>query len=189
MLQGTTFATRSHMAMKWFRFGLLLTGLSAAACSGKSTQGAATEPSAAGSTASDDSNGSGASAGTAPNDVTNEPSSNESLDQYCSHVDCPASPQAVTPVCTSCPDDAVGNCQTNIYGGTERYASSCGGVTFLVHMGFDARVWHFDANGQLVGASFSSDTSGPRQYGRECGRTELTVDDLCAQLGGSGRTR
>ena len=150
----------------------LVTGaLGASACSGKATRKPGQEP-AQGGDAPEVSGGAAS--------VANQPPSAHAVSEYCSTAACPSSPEAITPTCMQCPDaaqTATPGCKENLYGGTRRYASSCGGVSVEVHFGFDRTIWHFDAAGQLIGISYSSDTSD-QEYGQQC-TPSGPEQDLC----------
>lgn len=113
--------------------------------------------------------------------------SEQSLSTYCAQRACPGAPGDVPTFCKECPggnEAPSAGCTANIFGGTRRYNSSCGGISVDVHAGFDHTVWHFNAEGALIGVSFSSDVGGEK-HGQQCEQTGMATD-LCATGGGGG---
>lgn len=92
-----------------------------------------------------------------------EASSRARLLLWAAHA-CPASAEEVPVVCMKCPAspmNAAVTCTENIFGGTRRYASSCGGQSVEVHFEFDSTIWNFDAGGP-PGTSWLSELLGCR---------------------------
>lgn len=121
----------------------------------------------------------GASGGGASGQADDEPPVHE-VAEFCARTMCPPSASDVAAVCKVCPPGPEGltpECRENIFGGTSRYVSSCGGDSVEVHVGFDRTVWNFDADGQLIGVEWGSDTSS-ELYGRQCARLG-EPQDLC----------
>ena len=141
-------------------------------CGGASSHGPDPDPEQAGAPA--------VSNGENERGRANDLPSTHAVAEFCSGKKCPGSPADVQPFCKVCPATSMNTpaCTENIYGTTHRYQSSCGGTSVEVTYGFDVTVWQFDADGQLVGVSWSSDTSSAR-YGRQCTRTG-EPEDLCA---------
>jgi hypothetical protein len=124
--------------------------------------------------------------------TADDPPPKDELAEYCVQKSCPASPEAVEPLCRVCPAAAAGtpHCTVNPFGKTTRFASSCGGDSVELSFGFEVTVWNFDADGQLIGRAWGSDTGSSEHYGRQCTRMGDESEDLCAQsmagVGGAG---
>lgn len=165
------------MHRKLVHVAILLGGL-AAACGGASTK------TGDGSEMSD-----GAAMQSAGGEANGSPATDEQdLATYCAESKCPSTPEDVTTYCKECPVASEGEnsgCTPNIFGGTRRYSSSCGGISVEVHYGFDQTVWHFNQEGQLIGVTWGSDTSSSN-HGQQCAPTGAAID-LCPPAGnGSG---
>lgn len=162
-------------------------------CGGTSTHHDAADPDTGAALAGSSGAASvGSSGGGAGGQATAEPAVHE-VAEFCAERACPASDSDVPLTCRACapaPGGLPSECTENIFGGTLRYVSSCGGYSFEVHFGFDSTIWNFDADGQLIGVAWGSDTSSQR-YGRQCERAGDS-EDLCltgsagAGAGGAG---
>lgn len=163
------------MHWKLVQVAILLGGF-AAACGGSSTK---TDD---GSEMSD-----GAAMQSAGGEANGSPVTEQDLATYCAERKCPSTPDDVTTYCKECPEATEGEssgCTPNIFGGTQRYSSSCGGLSVEVHAGFDQTVWHFNQQGQLIGVTWGSDTSSSN-HGQQCAQTGAATD-LCPPAGSGG---
>lgn len=79
--------------------------------------------------------------GAAPDD--DSPCDLGEIEERCELIDCPTSPEEVTPACTSA--------------STRRFSTECGGTAIIIQQGLGQQGYFFDREGKLIGLSTMTD--------------------------------